>query len=132
MSNRVKIYDIKVKDSIFSPNQKGLNNNLIAHYKKNISRNRKTLYKVYIYIEGKDLPFIKKVTYTLHKTFRSPVKTIQRKSDNTNCSIVIWTWGLFNVKVELEDINGEKIYMNHYLKYGSEIKSEGVRWILTP
>ncbi|WP_299133668.1 pYEATS domain-containing protein [uncultured Tenacibaculum sp.] len=131
MNSRVKTYDIKVRDSIFSPNKKGGNKELIAHYKKNTSRSSKTLYKVYLFIEGKDLPFIKKVKYTLHKTFRNPVKTIERKSDNTNCSLVIWTWGLFNIKVELEDINGEIIHMNHYLNYGSEVKTKGVNWIST-
>lgn len=126
---RLKTYDIKIKDSLFDPDGKNSSKQLIAHYRKDASRSDKTHYKVFLYIEGKDVPFIKKVKYTLHKTFRNPVKIIERKPDNPHCSLILWTWGVFTVNIELEDMSGEKIYMQHYMNYGNEIKTtKNINW----
>ncbi len=126
---RLKTYDIKVEDSLFDPNEKKSSEELVAYYKKYQSRSKKTYYKVFLYVSGKDLPFIKKVSYKLHKTFRNPVKTVERKPDNPNCSLVLWTWGLFNINIEVEDINGGITHMKHYLSYGNEIKNEkNIKW----
>ena len=125
---RKRTYEIEVKDSIFNPREASDTEDLVAHYKRAPSRNDKTHYKVYLYLEGKDLPFIRRVKYVLHRTFRNNVKIIERTTINPNCMLVLWTWGIFTVKVEIEDINGNVISIDHYLTYGDEINKEGVEW----
>lgn len=119
-------YNITVRDSIFKPGLriKGLES--VAHYRK---KNKTFFYKVHLFLEGKDLPFIKKATYYLHKTFKNQVRTIERSPENFNCELVLWTWGIFTVKVELEDIKGRKIMLEHYLSYGDEIEKKGIKWV---
>jgi len=122
---KIKTYNLKVKDTLLFSTE--TENEPIAFYKK-FSESEKTLYKVRISIDGKDLPFVKRVKYTLHKTFRNPVKTIERSSKNPDCGFYIWTWGIFKIKVEIEDINGRIIELYHNLNYGNEIKNSKISW----
>jgi len=120
-------YNIRVKDSVINPNMislRGINEGL---YKKT-SADSKPLYKVWLYLEGDDLIFVKKAKYILHSSFKKPIHVVERSASNQNCSLVIWTWGLFNVKVEIEDINGRKFNLEHYMSYGSEIESKKINW----
>lgn len=88
---------------------------------------QRPLYKVWIYLKGKDLAFVDSVTYTLHKSFGTPVRTVQRSLRNPNCQLIIWTWGVFNVGVSIRDKSGNLYQLVHELAYDSEFrKSEPV------
>ena len=99
----------------------------IVYYKES-TRSKKKLYKVKIFIEGKDLPYVKQVKYTLHSTFgKNRVKIITRKPGNLECGLVIWTWGVFTVQVEIEDIKGNIIKMDHRLTFGEQLRETSVK-----
>ena len=122
----IKTYDIQIKDSPFEPNGMNYNNEAIAHYRKN---NNKTLYKIFLYLEGRDLPFVKRVKYVLHKSFKNPIQIIDRNPNNPQCKLVLWTWGIFNVTIEIEYIDGGTYRTEHYLTYGDEIKNnDSIVW----
>ncbi|WP_075340945.1 pYEATS domain-containing protein [Tenacibaculum agarivorans] len=124
MSLKRRTYDIRVKDSIFNPHTNERKEG-IAFFRK---KGKTMFYKVNLYLEGNDLPFIKKVTYHLHKTFKNRERVIERTPGNFNCKLVLWTWGLFTVKIEIEDITGRKFHLTHYLTYGNEITKGQVKW----
>ena len=86
-------------------------------------------YKVWLYIEGPDLPFVDKVTYILHKTFRNPYREITRTPANPNCALEIWTWGLFTVKVIVVDKKGETTIINHRLSYDKYLRDKDVHLV---
>ncbi|MEP2935319.1 MAG: pYEATS domain-containing protein [Gilvibacter sp.] len=124
-------YDIQVKDSIVNPNQllrKGMTN---VYYKKTRGTKANNMYKVHIYLTGNDLAFVKSTTYVLHKTFSNPVQKVERSLNNTNCMLTIWTWGIFTIKVIIEDINGNILRREHKLSYGREIQEndDNLNWV---
>ncbi len=115
-------YSIVVRDSLINPNESNKQDQAVGYFKKYRTRSNKTYYKVWIYLEGKDLPFVRRVRYKLHKTFRNRIKLIERTSTNLNCSLIIWTWGIFMINVEIEDMSGNIIRVDHYLTYGEQLK----------
>lgn len=128
MKGKDNSIDIKVRDSIFEVGSIESKDQRKA-YKKNISSGNKPLYKVWIYLEGDDLPFVKRVKYVLHSTFRDPIHIIERTTINQNCAMAFWTWGIFEVKVELEDIRGRVMMIRHKLQYYRQLKNKNVLWI---
>ena len=67
---------------------------------KQIHKGGRQHFRVRLYIEGSDLEKVERVIYTLHPTFREPRREI---TAGPNFELVIWTWGLFNVGVEIYD-----------------------------
>ena len=66
--------------------------------------------------------------YTLHSTFgKNRVKIVKRKPGNLQCGLVIWTWGVFTVKVEIEDLKDSIIKMEHRLTFGDQLKETSVK-----
>ena len=47
----------------------------IVYYRPGADR---PLYRVWIYVDGPDLPFVDSVTYRLHPTFKEPERTVPR------------------------------------------------------
>lgn len=82
------------------------------------------LYRVRIFIDGPGLPFVKRVRYGLHSTFPNPNRVVERTAENPNCELVIWTWGIFNVDVSIEDKQGNVFSIQHPLTYGSELSGD--------
>lgn len=95
-----------------------------ALYKKYPVPDSKLLYKVWIYLDGKDIPFVQSVHYHLHPSFRNPQNFIDKSLSNPNFALVIWTWGVFNVRAEVKLISGETLLLNHFLTYANEIISD--------
>ncbi len=83
----------------------------------------KPLYKVSIYLEGNDLPYVDSVEYELHPTFKYRFKEVKRSFTNPNCTLVIWTWGLFRVKAVVTTKDGSTFNLSHQLTYGNEVKN---------
>jgi hypothetical protein len=116
--------NIEVKDSIFDPS-------LPPGAPRQIWRNQKygsPFYKVWLYLDGPDLPYVQCVTYELHETFPEPIRKIVRTLANPNCRLAIWTWGIFEVKVVIQDRESNSYHVMHKLNYGDELeKAQGVK-----
>ena len=109
--------NIEVRDSVYPP---GAAEAKIL-YDKSTDTAR---YKVWLYLDGPDLPYVKSVTYRLHPTFPDPLRTVARTPSNPNCALEIWTWGMFNVQVEIEDKTGARYSFEHWMSYSRDIKQD--------
>lgn len=118
-------YNVAVNDSVKNPYTTET-----PKYKKEESNSKDlTYYKVWVYLDGPDLAFIKRVKYTLHHTFRNRERIVERSPSNPKCALAIWTWGVFTIKAEIEDIGGRVFEVEHYLTYGEEIaKDKSLNW----
>ena len=114
---------IEVKDSAFDPDS---TEKIIR------VRNRESdrpLYRVFLYVDGPDLPFVEAVTYELHPTFASPVRRVGRTLSNPRCKLEIWTWGLFEVAVTVEDKRGRQYRLSHNLQYDRQFNERDVKFL---
>ncbi len=125
-------YTLEVCDSLFNPYEPfSEGEKKKAYYKEAINaEGRKTIwYKVWIYLDGQDLPFVKDVTYKLHPTFPNPMRNIECTPDNPKAAFFIWTWGIFTVEAEITDLKGRNMHTSHYLTYNSHLRDENIEWI---
>ena len=83
----------------------------------------KPLYKVSIYLDGNDLPYVESVEYELHPTFKNRFKKINRTVSNPDCKFFIWTWGIFKVKGIVTTKDGSRFNISHQLTYGNQINN---------
>ncbi len=111
--------DIIIKDSLFNPqtNQRKI-------YFGN-SAKKKKLYKVWVYLEGPGLSFVDNVIYKLHSSFNEPERKVVRSISNPNCSMQIWTWGLFTIEAGIYFQTGELLQMRHYTTYDRDLNNDG-------
>ena len=117
------ITSLSLKDTIFDPD----NDERVAYVRQ--PKSQQPLYKVWLYLDGPSLPFVERVTYTLHPTFPQPVRTVPRTVSNPRCGLVIWTWGTFTVKALVEDKQGNKVSLEQYLTYGKQVQQKGVKFV---
>ena len=124
--------NIKVRDSAFDPDEYGLDpfdfkappgRKRIVHVDMSGS---KPAYKIWLYLVGNDVPYVESVTYMLHHTFPDPVRTVRRTLENPQCQLVIWTWGLFEVRAVVTDKRGGRVELIHKLTYGKQLKMKDV------
>ena len=85
---------------------------------KQLHKGGKQHFRVRLYLEGPDLDKVDRVVYTLHPTFREPRREITTRPD---FKLVIWTWGLFNIEVEIYDNTGAVDERTLYLDYSHDI-----------
>jgi transcription initiation factor IIF auxiliary subunit len=112
--------NVRVRDTVFDPNLPGS-----AAKKVNIrEEDGTTIYKVWLYLEGDDLPLVESVTYNLHETFLNPSRTVKLTPSNPNCQLVIWTWGVFTVRATILDRRGLTFEISHYLEYDKELPED--------
>jgi len=109
--------NITVKDSVFDPNFPDSKDRKIHVHTENDLH----FYKVWLFLDGRHLPYVRHVTYTLHPTFPDPVRIVRRTLENPNCQLILWTWGFFTVQVTIEDMRGGIYEMMHELSYGQEL-----------
>jgi transcription initiation factor IIF auxiliary subunit len=119
----VRKLDLRVKDTVFEPGS--ATDTKIAYYR---SEGETTWYKVWILLEGVDLPYVASVTYRLHSTFPDPNRTVRRTVANPNCQLMIWTWGLFKIRAMVEDKNGRIHELVYDMKYDQELAQSGVKF----
>ncbi|HAD11290.1 MAG TPA: hypothetical protein DCF33_02510 [Saprospirales bacterium] len=125
MENRT--YNIYLRDTLFEPNSASGKK---ATFKKYAYPDSKVLYKVWVYLDGKDLSFVQAVKYHLHPSFKVNQYQIERSLSNPQCALVIWTWGVFNVRAEVTLISGEVLVLNHYLTYPEAFSLEKeIEWV---
>ncbi len=124
-------YQLEVFDSLFDPYENiEADSKPKAYYRERQDGETRTVwYKVWLYLDGPDLPFVKQVTYFLHPSFPNPKRTVTCTPDNPKAAFFIWTWGVFTVEVEIEDISGRIMKTSHYLTYDSALRNENIDWV---
>lgn len=123
MQSMERSKNIIVRDSLFDPSsgrQDKLGYNKVED---------KYFYKVWLYLEGTDLPYVDYVIYHLHPTFPNPDMTVRRTIANPNCSQAIWSWGMFNVNAEIFLKSGEVIRIDHYLTFDKIITNNEATFV---
>lgn len=115
--------DVNVKDAPFDPDSPGR----VIHYSQ--AKAAKPLYRVFLYLDGPDLPYVRRVTYELHPTFPEPVRSVDRTHANPRCKLEIHTWGLFQVRVVIEDKKGRRYARTHTLQYDKQFHEKGVAFV---
>jgi transcription initiation factor IIF auxiliary subunit len=115
---------IIVRDSLFDPTGKDQ-----STVKYNKSKGSKPRFRVWIYLDGKDTYYVDYVIYRLHSTFQNPIRKVERSLSNPNCSLIIWTWGIFELVVEIVLKNGDKISATHPMTYGEQLKRTDLQFI---
>ena len=118
--------NVRVADSLFDPDRPI---NKIAQVRR--STGKRPLYRVFLYLDGPDLPFVSKVTYRLHETFVPNTRTVARTISNPRCKIDIWTWGVFDVHGLIEDKQGRTFTMSHYLEYAAHLREGDIEFKTT-
>ena len=113
---RFRELDIDVSDSLFDPRTKSKT----IQFREPSSGS--PLYCVHLFLTGDDLPYVKRATYLLHPTFHDRVRVVERTVQNPNCVLQIWTWGLFEVEVRIEDKFDNVTVRKHNLTYAREIE----------
>ena len=105
---------LDVVDSVFDPES---DDGVIQ--KKTVEG--KDLYRVFLYLKGLDLPLVQSVVYYLHPTFRPQTHRIRRSPQNPTGKLVIWTWGTFVVRAEIEDVEGVVTTVTHQLTWDTQV-----------
>lgn len=113
---------IEIKDSVFDPE-------IIRRRKEDISeylKGNKYFYKVFIYAQGKTMPYVDSITYFLHSSIENNVRTIKRRPSNEYCKIEVETPGIFKVRATIYYKDGEVEHKEHYLNFSKELKEFGI------
>jgi transcription initiation factor IIF auxiliary subunit len=86
-------------------------------------------YRVSLSLEGADLPYVREVVYHLHPTFPQPRRSVRRSSANSNCELILWTWGIFAVRVHVKLKNGEELWLRQQLTYDRQLNRKDIRLV---
>jgi len=120
-------FDLSARDSVLDPYDSSDDRPVFVR----VRVGQKPRYRVHIYLEGPSLPYVERVTYILHPSFRNRERVRQRSMTNPNAKLTIWTWGVFSLQAWVEDRWGA-VYEFHYsLTYGQEVRrlmEQGVRF----
>lgn len=115
--------DIQLRDSAFEPG--GPSGEAI---RVDVAEGRRARYKVWLYLEGRDLPYVRSVTYYLPNDFPDPVRAVPRTPQNPYCKLAVWAWTYFSVTADVEDRSGHVTRLVHSLQYGQDL-TEKARYI---
>lgn len=116
--------DIEVRDTVLDPDVAPSNATVLLRKEE-----RTVEFRVYLYLEGYDLPYIESVTYTLHQSMSRPNRTVRRTPSNPNCKLAIWTSGVFVVKATIVDVRGSSFTLEHRLTYDQALPSEKDKYV---
>jgi transcription initiation factor IIF auxiliary subunit len=74
-------------------------------------------FHVGVWLEGseQELDSIERVEYTLHESFKHPVRSSSNRANKF--SITIWTWGMFMIDVAIHLRDGSVNQIQYYLSY---------------
>lgn len=122
-------FAIEVKNSPFDPD---LNEKVVLVRRSKVlgeSSSAQTLYRVFLFLDGPDLPFVRSATYHLHSSFPDPIRRVSRTVGNPRCKLTIWTWGLFQLSVAIEDKSGRQHSLFVELDYDRVFDRKDVRFV---
>lgn len=94
---------------------------------KQIHKGGKQHFRVRLYLDGPDLDKVEQVVYTLHPTFKEPRREVNQAPD---FALVIWTWGIFDVEVEIYDHDGAVDTRTVHLDYSPDINQAQAKNLL--
>lgn len=115
--------DVQVKHSLFNPSFPQSDSSNRVHYRK--EEDDTYYYRVFLFIDGPDLPYVDSVTYALDDSFPQPIQTVSRTPANPNCQLVIWTWKEgFTLVATITDKKNNNYQVTHELSYAEELPSE--------
>ena len=117
--------NVQVRDSALDPAM-GADGKKVVHYKVAEGREQ---YKVWLSLAGPRVPFVDQVIYTLHPSFRQPRREVVRTASNPNCTLLLWTWGIFDVTVQLRGKKGELAEFVHTMQYDKDFNDAAVSFI---
>lgn len=118
---------IAMVDTAFDPHSAPMSDDArVVLFKKSGDRD---FYKVWLYLDGPDVPFVQAVTYELHPSFRQRIHTVSRTAANQDCALIIWTWGTFEVKATVRTKSNGVTVLTHMLSYDRDFKS-GTKYAL--
>jgi len=104
-------FQIEVVDTPFNPSDSS------REVKIHHSKEKRPLYRVFLYLAGPDLPFVKRVTYHLHPTLSPQTQLVERSATNPDCRLELWLWGTFVVKAIVEDAKRNTYEFKHPLEF---------------
>ena len=116
--------DLKIVDSVLDPE----GSEHVARYRK-LHEGGRFHYRVLVFLTGKDLPFVEKVSYELHPTFKRRVRTVERSPSNPRCKLMIWTWGLFRIHATVRTLDGRSVELEHDLEYDRAFNETSIEFI---
>jgi transcription initiation factor IIF auxiliary subunit len=119
-----ELLDIEIADLPYEPGA-GENQKVVARRR----RADAVLYRVYIFLRGRDLPFVRHVTYHLHPTVTPPVQRVVRSETVPDCRLVLWLWGTFEVQGVIEDTKGRHYRRQHFLQFDRFFDDPNLVWI---
>ena len=90
-------------------------------------RNGKTQFKIWLYLNGDDLPYVRRVKYVLHSSYKQPEFIISKLPSNPNCLFSFWAWGTFIVKAVVEDKSKKLYYFEHRLMFDKRLQKNDFR-----
>ena len=113
--------NVSVVDTVFDPVRRDTAGKIYYREKDGL-----TYYHVWIFVDGPDMPFIESVTYQLHPSFGTTIHRVERTLSNPQCQLMIWTWGLFKLGVEMQDKKGVIYEIKHQMTYGRLLTKDAV------
>lgn len=113
---------IEIRDSVFDPESKPA-----KILKKDGNSQGNDLYRVFLFVDGLDLPSVRSVVYHLHSSFKNGTLRVVRTPSNPSCKLTIWTWGTFVVRAEVEDLEGRIHKISHQLSWDREVEPSQVQ-----
>jgi hypothetical protein len=93
----------------------------VIYYRPSSSPTDPPLYRVWLYLDGPDLPFVDKVTYRLHPTFTPRDRVVNRTISNPNCRLEVLTWGIFEV-LAIVEAKDRQFEIKHQLSYDRQFQ----------
>ena len=119
--------NLEVRDSVFNPNLSRDDPANLVNFRE--AGDDTYYYKVWLYLDGYDLPYVESVIYELDPTFPEPTQTVRRTASNPNCQLSFWTWGLFTVTATISDKKGFKYRVSHELVYDRELPTDPDKYL---
>lgn len=85
------------------------------------------VFKIRVYVTGRDLYNIKSVKYVLHPTFENP--EYSSTDPYNNFEMVLWTWGRFNMPIIVTMKDGRVYEYDYYFTFGAQLEEAQRRGI---
>ncbi|MGH7829577.1 MAG: pYEATS domain-containing protein [Candidatus Binatia bacterium] len=81
-----------------------------------------SVYRVFLFLAGRDLPYVDSATYVLHPTFKNPRRTVRRTPSNPHCKLETWAWGEFPMETEVRLKTGDFEVFHHIFEFSRDIE----------
>ncbi|MCB9592787.1 MAG: hypothetical protein H6719_08645 [Sandaracinaceae bacterium] len=86
-------------------------------------------YRVFLYLVGPDLPFVRDVVYELHPTFAQRTRRVRRTLENPSCKLEIWTWGTFEIRATVHTKDAGAVTLTHDMRYPGDFDAPDVQLV---